>query len=178
MSFVKLLMSVPDSAVTMADHLQLNVAGNHFDVEGLDKLVGDMLNGALVSYTKLSTGSVQATATMTSTAAAIAEETATVANVTLTAKTSGAVAASGEFNLDADNTVQAINITAAINAVAGLSGIVTAASVLGVVTITAVQPGLSGDGLDITEALTGVTVTAFASGSDGSQVAIDFGASS
>lgn len=178
MSFVKLLMAVPDSAVTMTSQLQLNTAANQFDVEALDKLIGDMIDGAQLSYTKLSTGAVQATATITSTGSAVDSETMLLANVTLTAKTSGAVAANGEFNISATPTTQATNIAAAINAVAGLSGICQATSALGVVTVTAVQPGKSGNGLQISEGLTNVTATAFTAGSDGSQVVVNFGAAS
>jgi hypothetical protein len=178
MSFVRLLMAVPDSAETMKNELQINTAANQFDVEHLDKLIGDMIDGAQLSYTKLSTGSVQSTATITSTGAAVNNETMLLANVTLTAKTSGAVAANGEFNLSATPTTQAANIAAAINAVAGLSSICQATSALGVVTVTAVWPGKAGNGLQISESLTNVTVTAFASGSDGSQVAVNFGAAS
>lgn len=178
MSFVKLLMAVPDSSVTMTNELQLNAAANQFDVEALDKLIGNMIDGAQLSYTKLSTGAIQATATITSTGSAVNNETMLLANVTLTAKTSGAVAANGEFNISATPTTQATNIAAAINAVTGLSGICQATSTLGVVTVTAVQPGKSGNGFQISEALTNVTVTAFTAGSDGNQAAINFGAAS
>lgn len=178
MSFVKLLMAVPDSAVTMSSLLQLNTAANQFDVEALDKLVGDMIDGAQLSYTKLSTGAVQATATITSTGAAVAAETITVANVVLLAVASGAVSANGEWNVSATVATQAASIAAAINAVPGLSGICQATSALGVVTVTAVQPGKSGNGLAISEAATNVAVAAFASGSDGNQVVVNFGAAS
>lgn len=178
MSFVKILMAVPDSAETMKNQLQLNTAANQVDVEYLDKMIGDMIDGAQLSYTKISTGSVQATATITSTGAAVAAETITVANVVLLAVASGAVAANGEWNVSATVATQAANIAAAINAVPALSGIAQATSALGVVTVTAVQPGKSGNGMQISEAATNVTATAFASGSDGSQVAINFGAAS
>lgn len=178
MSFVKLLMAVPDSAETMKSQLQLNTSANQFDVEALDKIVGDMIDGAQLSYTKLSTGSVQATATITSTGAAVAAETITVANVILTAVASGAVPANGEWNVSATVATQAASIAAAINAVPGLSGICQATSALGVVTVTAVQPGKSGNGLAMSESATNVTVTQFASGSDGDQVVVNFGAAS
>lgn len=178
MSFVKILMAVPDSAETMKNQLQLNTAANQVDVEHLDKLIGDMIDGAQLSYTKISTGSVQATATITSTGVAVAAETITVANVVLLAVASGAVPANGEWNVSAVVATQAASIAAAINAVPALSGIAQATSALGVVTVSAVQPGVSGNGMQISEAATNVAVTAFASGSDGSQVAINFGAAS
>lgn len=173
MSFVKLLLAVPDSATTMKNVLQLNTAANQFDVEALDKMVGDMIDGALLSYTKLSTGSVQATATVTFTGLPTATETMTIANVTLTA-VAGAPAAD-EFQIGADATETATNLAAAINASANLSGIAQATSTLGVVTVSSVQPGKSGNGLEIAESLSNATATAFANGSDGDQVAVNFG---
>lgn len=109
-------------------------------------------------------GPISATATITSTGSATNGETMLLANQTLTAKTSGAVAASGEFNISGTVGTQAANIAAAINAVAALSGVVTATAALGVVTVTAVVPGIGGNGLQISESLTNVTVTAFAGG--------------
>lgn len=173
MSFVKLLLAVPDSATTMKNVLQLNTAANQFDVEALDKMVGDMIDGALLSYTKLSTGVIQATATVTFTGLPTAGETLTVANVTLTA-VAGAPSAN-EFQIGADANATATNLATAINTSANLSGIVQATAASGVVTISAVQPGKSGNGLELTESLTNATASAFASGSDGDQVAVNFG---
>lgn len=109
-------------------------------------------------------GPIAATATITSTGAASNNETMLLCNQTLTAKTSGAVAANGEFNLSATVGTQATNIAAAINAVAALSGVVTATASLGVVTVSAVAPGIIGNGFQISESLTNVTVAAFAGG--------------
>ncbi len=176
MSFVKLLMAVPDSAVTMKNLLQLNVPGNQFDVEGLDKIVGDMIDGALLSFTKLSTGALQATGDVTFTGIPIAAETLSIANVTLTA-VAGAPSAD-EFQIGGDATATATNLAAAINASVGLIGIVQATSLAGVVTLSAVQPGKSGAAFELSEALTNATVTAFTGGSDGDQVAINFGQAS
>ncbi len=91
-------------------------------------------------------------------------ETCLVANVTLTAETSGADATLGQFNISATAATQAASMVTAINTVAALKGIVTAANVLGVVTITAVQKGLGGNGLQLSESLTNVAATAFAHG--------------
>lgn len=178
MSFVKILMSVPDSATTMKNILQLNVAANQVDDENLDKMIGDMIDGSQRSYTKISTGSVQASAAFTSTGSASNNETASVLNQTLTAKTSGAVPANGEFNISGTVAVQAANIALAINSLATLVGKVTATSALGVTTVTAVQPGVSGNGFQISESLTNVTVSQFSAGSDGTQVAINYGSAS
>lgn len=109
-------------------------------------------------------GPIVATATITSTGSASNNETMLLCNQTLTAKTSGAVAANGEFNISGTVGTQAANIAAAINAVAALSGVVTATAALGVVTVTSVTPGIVGNGLQISESLTNVTIAAFSGG--------------
>lgn len=179
MSFVNILLAVPDSSTTMNSmYLNIPAALNQFSGLGLVNLLSDMVDGAQISYTTVSNGMVQASATITSTGSAVNNETMSLANVTLTAKTSGAVAANGEFNISATPTLQAASIAAAINAVPGLSGLVTATAALGVVTVTTVKPGKAGNGLQMSESLTNVTVTQFASGSDGSQVSANYGAAS
>jgi hypothetical protein len=110
---------------------------------------------------------VAASGTITSAGAATANQTMTVAGQTLTAKTSGAVPANGEFNLSATVGTQATNIAAAINAVVALSGIVTATAALGVVTVTSSVAGVIGNGLVMANVNLGnVTVVTFASGAE------------
>jgi hypothetical protein len=105
-------------------------------------------------------GPVAASATITSTGTASNGETMSLLNQTLTAKTSGAVAANGEFNISGTVGTQAANIAAAINKA------VSAKALAGVVTVTASVPGTIGNGLQISESLTNVTATAFAGGTD------------
>jgi hypothetical protein len=147
------------------------------EIEGavqLENYFGALSGGNQMALVSVQVGAVQAAATIVSAATAVAAETMTVCNVTLTAKASGAVAANGEFNISATPATQAANIAAAINAVASLSGKVTAAVTSGgTVTVTSVVPGLVGNGLQIAESLTGVTVTAFAAGSDGTSYSLD-----
>lgn len=116
-------------------------------------------------------GAVQATATITSTGAATAAQTMTLANITLTAV--GSAPAANEFVVSATVATQAANIAAAINASADLAGIVTATSALGVVTVSAVVPGLMGNGLQIVDVdLANVAVAAFSGGLDGTSYSI------
>lgn len=88
---------------------------------------------------------VQASGTITFSAAATANDTLLINGVTFTAKASGAGA--NEFNVGVSATASATNLAAAINAsvTALVSGYVTASSALGVVTVTSVFYGLSGN---------------------------------
>jgi hypothetical protein len=78
-------------------------------------------------------------------------QTGSVAGVTITGKTSGAVPANGEFNISATASTQATNMAATINATTALAGIVTASALSGVVTITAAAKGTMGNGLALSE---------------------------
>jgi hypothetical protein len=145
MSFVRILMSVPDSAQTMTQILQLKAAPvNQVDDENMDKLIGDMIDGSQRSYTKISTGLIQAFGTITL-AAMVAGDTITINGVVFTAETSGATG--NQFNVGASDTITAANAAKAINAsvTANVLGVVFATSASNVVTITAVQPGLQGN---------------------------------
>lgn len=119
-------------------------------------------------------GAVQSTGTLTvATGGSANNQQMSVCNVLFTAKTSGATG--NEFNISATAATQATNMAAAINASANLSGKVTALASLGVVTITAVQPGLMGNGLNLDEgSLANVTKSAFAGGADGTAYTLNF----
>lgn len=135
--------------------------------------VSALTGGNQMADLSFKVGAVQATATITSTGTAANNQTMTLANQTITAKTSGAVAADGEFNISGTVATQAASIAAAINAMPELSGIVTATSLLGVVTVTAVVPGLVGNGLQIADVdLANVAVAAFSGGTDGTSYSI------
>ena len=139
-------------------------------VDFMAGLAGGQRMGSLLTW---KVGAVQATATIVSAATAVAAETMSLLNVTLTAIAPGTPAAN-EFVVSATVATQAANIAAAINASADLAGKVTAAVTSGgTVTVTAVVPGLLGNGLQISESLTGVTVTQFASGTDGTAYSQD-----
>ena len=140
----------------------------------LSEFVAALPAGFNSSLLSLNTGAVQASATITSTGTAANTETMTLCKETLTAVTSGAVPADGEFNISAVVATQAASIAAAINAVVALQGIVTATSALGVVTVTAVVPGLIGNGLEAVDVnLANVAVADFSGGLDGTAHSID-----
>jgi uncharacterized protein YcfJ len=101
-----------------------------------------------------------------------AGEACTVCNVTLTGRTS--TTTMNEFNVSSTPATQAAAMAACINASTDLAGKVTATSALGVVTITAVVPGLAGNGFELSAGnLANTTAGAFASGSDGDKLTID-----
>lgn len=116
-------------------------------------------------------GALQATATVTMTGTAGNNETMKLCNQTLTAKTSGAVAADGEFNISATPNTQANSLVTAINSMTELQGLVTAARTgTGVVTITAVMPGILGNAFECADVnLANTTVVGFANGSNGTE---------
>lgn len=140
----------------------------------LADFITSMAAGVHVGSMSCRVGATQATGTLTvSSSGPLNNETAVVAGTTITAKTSGAVAANGEFNINADATVVATGIALAINSVAALIGVVSATSALGVVTITSSVPGLLGNGLILTEAMTNVAAVAFSGGTNGTVYTLD-----
>jgi len=118
-------------------------------------------------------GAVEAAGTLTvATGGSTNNQTCSIGNVTLTAKTSSVV--DNEFSISATAATQAAAMAAAINASTTLKGIVTATALLGVVTITSVVPGLAGNGLQLSAGnLSNVTLGAMASGLDGTAYSLD-----
>ncbi len=99
---------------------------------------------------------------------AIATDAVTVGSVTFTATSTPTL--STHFEIDgADDTADAASLAAAINAHATVSQIVTASSLLGVVTITAKQKGVVGNFIPLSSADATITASAafLASGAGG-----------
>lgn len=166
-SKVRMDLSIPVSEATFKARVLPMNSDARRSFNGLGMYMHAMAGDPYIGSMHMVTGAVQATGRLTSTGSASDAETALVANQTLTAKSSGAVPANGEFNISGTVATQATNIALAINSIAALSGVVTATAALGVVTITAVAPGTIGNGLQLSEALTNVTATAFSGGADG-----------
>lgn len=141
---------------------QLPALNNFIDYLG--GLSGGNVNGATLAF---QVGAVKAAGTLTVAAGGSANnETCTICNVTFTAKTSGATG--NQFNISATAATQAASMVTAINASASLAGMVTATAALGVVTITAIVPGLVGNAIQLSAGnLANVTLGAMASGADG-----------
>ena len=132
--------------------------------------MGGGLRDGLVT---VNVGAVQATGTytITSTGPAV-DETVTVGGVVFTAVASAPTAV--QFIRNNTPAVAAANIATAINANPTLAGVVTASSVAGVVTCTAVVPGKAGNGLSLSDAAANTVSEAFASGSNGTSITLNF----
>ena len=172
MSFQTLIIETEQSADSFKSNCNLAPLG----LDAVSNLAGYIVGvagGQYPSSIVANVGAVKASGTITSTGSAANAETMTICGETLTAKTSGAVAADGEFNISATVATQATNIAAAINAIVALSGIVSATSALGVVTVTANTPGKMGNGLIMADVdLANVAVSSFANGSEGTTYAV------
>ena len=101
--------------------------------------------------------------------------TVTINGVVFTAKTSGTQSGVQQFSIGTSDTQAATNLAARINNTDGVGappakvfGVVTASSALGVVTITAVEPGAVGNLYTLAISANGsVTGANFAGGTDG-----------
>lgn len=140
---------------------------------------GALGGGNQMALLEFDVGMVAASGTITVTGAGPADsETASIAGYTLTAKTSGAVPANGEFNISATPATVATGIALAINSVVGLLSLVSAAVTgTGIVTVTSKALGTPGNGIKFADvnlanvAFSGSGV--LASGSDGTAYDLD-----
>lgn len=174
MALTRIVIDTPLTATQDAANLRMNGTGSWRNVFRLAAWLRGFVKGTRRGNMRVKVGTVQAVGLITFTGRPVADETLTVCNQTLTAKDSGANGTT-QFDTAVSNTTTATNCAACINANTSLTGKVTATSNLGVVTITAVVPGLSGNGLDLTEAMTTTAVTAFASGTDGTAFNLTLG---
>lgn len=175
-----LVVSTNNDAATTASEIAPNVASNSHttgaDAWGAVRRISDFLQQESMGRginVVITTSSVYATGTVTFTGAPSAAETMLIANVTFTARASGATG--NEFNIGGSVSVTAANLAAAINASSNLAGIVTATSALGVVTITSIVPGPIGNGIQLSESLSNTTFSAFASGAESNRTTVSAG---
>lgn len=143
--------------------------GGQDAMQSVINFMNGVVSGALPGGASLSwqVGAVKAAGTATFTGAGPANgETCTVCGVTITAVT--ADAGENEFDISATPATVAANFAAAINESSDLTGIVTAEAELGVVTVSAVVPGLIGNGLVMADVdLANTAIVSFADGADG-----------
>lgn len=155
------------SSVCDLSPLQLPAANNFLDY------IGGLCGGNYMALLSFAVGAVQASGTFTVSAGGSANgQVGTLLNANLSAVTSGADPALGQFNISATAATQAASMVIAINTFIGTK--VLASNLLGVVTVVALVPGVVGNGLQISAGnLANVAAGAFASGSDGTAYAVD-----
>jgi len=129
--------------------------------------------GALRPLVGCAIGAVQAVGSFTQTSTGAANgETLTVAGVTFTARTSGAVG--NEWNRNNTVATSATNLAAAINASTATNIYCSAVAAAGVVTITVTQPGVLGNLLALTESCSNTTTVTCAGGTEGTATSLDY----
>lgn len=178
MSLTRLVINTPDSATSVANHLNPQATSKMQSKLNLGNWFQGMSMGTYPDATEviLATGAVKASGTVTfSSTGPVNDETMVVAGATITAKTS---ATPGELQFTRSNTpnVNAVNLAALLNSHASFTGIVTAeVTATGVVTISAYVPGTIGNVITLTESMTNTAVSGsgvLASGSNGTTVVL------
>lgn len=163
MANIVLTITSSEDYARLASRLNLKTSSYKANLPKIAEVLGGMAGG----MTDFTSGKLEvtttATALVTFTGAATNNETLVINGVTFTAKTSGAVAANGEFDLSGTVATQAANLVAAISAQVStaIAGVLTATSLAGVVTLSATYPGAATLGYTITESMTNTTVTAW-----------------
>lgn len=133
-----------DSSADMQKYL-IAETGNRFQAgQKLMAYIRGLMGGAKSASVYIGETAVQASGTVTL-SSHVATNTVTINGVAFTCMASGATG--NQYNVGADDTATADNLAAAINAssTALVSGYVTASAASGVVTVTAVRPGLAGN---------------------------------
>ncbi len=146
MSLTRIISNTPDSAQSVRDHLNSQATSKMQSKLNIANWFSGMSMGVYPDATAVAieTGGVQASGTGTFTGIATADQEMVIVGVTFTAKASPNEALN-QYKLSATVAVEAASLARAINASVELAGVVTATAALGVVTITAVNPGISGN---------------------------------
>ncbi len=177
MSLTRIVINTPDSATSVADHLNPQATSKMQSKLNIGNWFMGMSMGTYPDATEvqLSTGAVKASGTVTfSSTGPVNDETMVVAGQTITAKTS-ATPGSLEFTRSNTPSVDATNLAALINSHAAFVGIVTAVAASAIVTISAYVPGTIGNVITLTESMTNTAVSGsgtLASGSNGTTVVL------
>lgn len=169
-NFTYFSISTAESSTLINALWALNATDAKDSLVRLINYFDQVLAGTRQAYLRTYRGAVKASATLVLSGLPSNNETFVLNGVTFTAKTSGATG--NEFNIGGSASATATNIATAINAsaTAAVSNCVTAEASSGTVTITALEPGVFGMGYTLTESMSNTTRTAFASGSNGTEV--------
>lgn len=176
MSITNIVIVSADSAAMILD--QLNPQGGASSQDSLSntsRYISGLADGAFYYNTVTeNVGAVQAAGTLTVTSTGPTNgQIGTVVNQNLTAETSGANPALGQFNINASPTIVAAGMALAINSTPAMSAVVTATSALGVVTITAKHAGGTGNGLQLSAGnLSNTAAAGFSGGANGTVVVL------
>lgn len=165
-SKVEITLSVPVSEATFKGRVRPMNSDSRRSFNGLGNYISALAGDPYIGSMRMITGAVQAYGLITFTGRPVADETLSVLNTTLTAKDSGANGTT-QFDTAVSNTTTATNLAACINANTTLNKQVVATSSLGAVTITSINAGTIGNGLQLSESMTTTTATAFAHGVNG-----------
>lgn len=170
-----MVLSVPVSAATFKDKVRLMASSGRQSFARLASYLEAIAGGPYAGSMSVAQGAVQAYGSLTIDSRPTADKVVIIANVTLTAKASGANGTT-QFDTSATDSVTATNLAACINANTTLNKIVSAAADGDAVVVTAIVPGVVGNGLQLSTDATEITpVAAFANGSNGTLVTISNG---
>lgn len=171
MAFSTLLIEHSESSAQLSSVLKLESG----DIKDKTLCLGQYLKGVAGGIHNadldLRVGAVKATGSLALTGLPANNETFSLANVTVTAKSSGATG--NQFNIGASASATATAIATLVNSSASFTGIVTASANSGTVTFTAVLPGAHGNGIQLSEAMANTTATAFSGGTNGTLYSMD-----
>lgn len=141
------------------------------DLQSIENYVVALEGGVQSADVSAKVGAVGASCVLTTGAASTAGQIFTLMNVSFTAKASGAVPASGEFNVGASS-AQLDSILLAIDAVLGAQLDIVRDSA-SIAHVTLKVPGALGNGLQASAGnVANLTVGGFAGGSDGTAYTI------
>ncbi len=149
MPLTRIVINTPDSATSVANHLNPQATSKMQSKLNLANWFSGMSMGTYPDATEvqLATGAVKASGTGTFTGAATAAQTMEIAGVTFTASDDPDEEDNEFLSAAGSVTLGAASLANAINNSSDLTGIVTAESNLGVVTITAYVPGAIGNAI-------------------------------
>lgn len=171
-STVSFNLAVPVSAGTLTGWLRPVAGKEPESLQRISSYFAGIAGGPFSGRCTMLVGTAAASATATFTATGpISGETMSLLNITITARTVVTDPLT-EFVRSDTPSVDATNLANLINTSANWNTRLSASANAGVVTITALVPGASGNGYQISEAMTNTTVTQFSSGSDGTQTVV------
>jgi hypothetical protein len=142
-----LLLSVPETAADLKEKLRLELNDDpKARLNALAQYLVAAAAGLGSASVRAQVAAVKASGTVTC-ASVLAADTVTINGVVLTA-VNGSPAAD-QFDMSGNATAEAVSLVSAINANATLAGLVLASNVAGVVTVEALNGGLSGNAITL-----------------------------